>query len=113
MIQQKDLIEFDLLLTIPGICTNLAARIIAELSDIERFPNHKCFNAFLGLDPTLYQSGQMSGEHLRITKKGNKELRVYYIQLVEILYKTTDILKYIFQNNTCFQLSNFVISFKQ
>ena len=71
----EGLTNYDLLLSIPGISSNLAARILAELGDIERFPNHKCLTAFCGLDPTIYQSGQMSGEHLQITKKGNKELR--------------------------------------
>ena len=64
-----------MLLTIPGISNNLAARIIAEIGDINRFPRAKSLVAYVGIDPNVYQSGDNEGLHLRITKKGNKELR--------------------------------------
>jgi len=71
----KDLPNYELLLTIPGISNNLAARIIAEIGDINRFSKAKSLVAYAGIDPTVYQSGDNDGQHLRITKKGNKELR--------------------------------------
>lgn len=71
----KDLPNYELLLTIPGISNNLAARIIAEIGDISRFPRAKSLVAYAGIDPNVYQSGENDGLHLRITKKGNKELR--------------------------------------
>lgn len=71
----KDLPDYELLLTIPGISNNLAARIISEIGDINRFPRAKSLVAYAGIDPNVYQSGENDGLHLRITKKGNKELR--------------------------------------
>ena len=71
----KDLPNYELLLTIPGISNNLAARILAEIGDISRFPRAKSLVAYAGIDPNVYQSGENDGLHLRITKKGNKELR--------------------------------------
>jgi len=61
--------------TIPGIGEVLAVRLIAEMGDLSRFTSKWKLVAYAGLDPTVYQSGQMTGEHLRITKKGNKRLR--------------------------------------
>lgn len=71
----KDLPNYELLLTIPGISNNLAARILAEIGNISRFPRAKSLVAYAGIDPNVYQSGENDGLHLRITKKGNKELR--------------------------------------
>lgn len=71
----KSISLFNLLLTIPGIGENLAARLIAEIGDISRFSNKRQLVAYAGIDPRVYQSGQVSGEHLHITKKGNKQLR--------------------------------------
>ena len=71
----KDLPNYELLLLIPGISNNLASRIIAELGDINRFSRIKQLTAYAGLDPNIYQSGENDGLHLKITKKGNKNLR--------------------------------------
>ena len=71
----KDLPNYELLLSIPGISNNLASRIIAELGDINRFSRIKQLTAYAGLDPNIYQSGENDGLHLKITKKGNKNLR--------------------------------------
>lgn len=71
----KDLPNYELLLLIPGISNNLASRIIAELGDINRFFRIKQLTAYAGLDPNIYQSGENDGLHLKITKKGNKNLR--------------------------------------
>ena len=55
--------------------TKSPVRLIAEMGDLSRFTSKWKLVAYAGLDPTVYQSGQMTGEHLRITKKGNKRLR--------------------------------------
>ena len=71
----RELPNYELLLSIPGISNNLAARIIAEIGNINRFSKAKSLVAYVGIDPNVYQSGDNDGLHLRITKKGNKELR--------------------------------------
>lgn len=63
------------ILSIVGIGENLAARIVSELGDIERFDNRNQLISYAGLDPMIRQSGSLSGDHLRISKKGNKRLR--------------------------------------
>jgi len=66
---------YDQLRSVPGIGDVLAVRLIAELGDLTRFLSKRQLVAYAGIDPIVYQSGQRTGEHLPITKKGNKTLR--------------------------------------
>jgi len=70
-----DLPMYHQLISIPGVGDNLAIRLIGELGDLDRFDKSEQLVAYAGIDPRVYQSGQMTGEHLHITKKGNKRLR--------------------------------------
>ena len=71
----QELPNFSIIKSIPGIGDNLAARIIAELGDMTRFKKKNELVAFAGLDPRISESGQDDGDHMHITKKGNKRLR--------------------------------------
>ena len=71
----QELPDFSIIKSIPGIGDNLAARIIAELGDMTRFKKKNELVAFAGLDPKISESGQNDGNHMHITKKGNKRLR--------------------------------------
>lgn len=88
---------FDLIKSIPGIADNLTSRIIAEIGDISRFDNASQLVAFAGIDPVIYQSGQITGLHLKISKKGNKKLRTLLYLAVTCMIKTgrdTSIVEY-------------------
>lgn len=71
----QELPDFNIIKSIPGIGDNLAARIIAELGDMTRFKKKNELVAFAGLDPRISESGKNDGDHMHITKKGNKRLR--------------------------------------
>ena len=71
----QELPNFSIIKSIPGIGDNLAARIIAELGDMTRFKKKNELVAFAGLDPRISESGKNDGDHMHITKKGNKRLR--------------------------------------
>lgn len=85
----KTLPNYDSIASIPGIGENLATRILAEIGDISRFNNVSQLVAFSGVDPQIYQSGQVSGLHLRISKKGNKKLRCLLYLAVTCMIKTS------------------------
>ena len=85
----KKLPNFEIIKSIPGIADNLASRILAEIGDIERFNNASQLVAFSGIDPQIYQSGQKSGLHLKISKKGNKKLRCLLYLAVTCMIKTS------------------------
>ena len=84
----KKLPNFEIIKSVPGIADNLASRILAEIGDIERFNNRSQLIAYAGIDPAIYQSGQISGLHLKISKKGNKKLRALLYLAVSCMIKT-------------------------
>ena len=84
----KKLPNFEIIKSIPGIADNLASRILAEIGDVERFNNASQLVAYAGIDAAIYQSGQISGLHLKISKKGNKKLRSLLYLAVSCMIKT-------------------------
>jgi len=71
----KDTAYRHVLETIPGIGPVLAASIIGEIGDINRFLNAKALVAYAGLDATVRASGQFEGTRNRISKRGSPVLR--------------------------------------
>ncbi|MGE5634455.1 MAG: transposase [Deltaproteobacteria bacterium] len=49
--------------------------MISEIGDITRFSNPKKLASWVGLTPSLYQSGNTSRTGSRITKQGNNRIR--------------------------------------
>jgi transposase len=62
-------------MTIPGIGYTLAAIIIGEIGDIARFATPAKLQAFAGLEPTQYESGQFIGKRNVMVKRGSAQLR--------------------------------------
>ena len=85
----KTLPNYEYIRSFPGIGDNLSSRILAELGDISRFNNASQVVAYCGIDPQIYQSGQTSGLHLKISKKGNKKLRCLLYLAVTCMIKTS------------------------
>jgi len=73
-----------LLQTIPGLGPTTSAALIAEITDIKRFPSPKQFTAFLGLDPRTHQSGTSINGKGYITKRGNKTLRTLFYNCASV-----------------------------
>jgi hypothetical protein len=67
--------EYDLLRSIPGIGDKIAATILSEIGEIERFDHPKKLVAFSGIDPSVFASGKFMATSNRITKRGSKRLR--------------------------------------
>lgn len=67
---------YNLLISILGVEMNTACRFIAKIDNISRFDYYSKITSSAGLDSIIYQSGQYSGKHLPISKKGNKRLRL-------------------------------------
>lgn len=61
--------------TIPGVGPVLGAVILSEIGDISRFPSSAKLAAFAGIDPTVKQSGEFSGNHNHMSKRGSPYLR--------------------------------------
>lgn len=74
-IKQTDKELLELLCSIPGIGSTLAAKLIVEIGDINRFRSAKSLVAFSGLDPKVRQSGHTLKRNTRLTKRGSPYLR--------------------------------------
>lgn len=78
----EELFEYDLIQSIPGIGTKIAATILAEIGEIDRFEHAKKLVAFAGVDPSVFSSGKFVSTQNRITKHGSRRLRSALFQAV-------------------------------
>jgi transposase len=62
------------LLSIPGLGPITAALFLAQVHSLSRFPSHRQLSAFIGIDPTTYESGQFKAQG-HISKRGSPHLR--------------------------------------
>jgi transposase len=67
--------HMDLLTSIPGVGKPSAASFLTELGDINHFKTHKQLTAFIGTDPSVFQSGSSVNGRSSISKRGNAHLR--------------------------------------
>jgi len=63
------------LMTVPGISYRMAAIIIAETENFTNFDNPDQVLAYAGMEPSVYQSGQLTSTHAKMVKRGSKYLR--------------------------------------
>lgn len=70
----KDNPDYRLLTTVPGIGPINALTILAEAGDLRRFPHHRQFLKFCGMDLATMQSGMFRGQ-TKLSKYGNARLR--------------------------------------
>ncbi len=62
--------EYKIIQSIPGIGEKIAATIISEIGEIDRFNHPKKLVAYAGIDPSVYSSGKFTATTNRITKRG-------------------------------------------
>lgn len=71
---------FNSLMSIPGIGPVFAAGIIAEIGDIRTFKNNDALAKYAGITWSINQSGPSKSDDTRLTKRGNKYLRYYFME---------------------------------
>ncbi|MGM0780073.1 MAG: IS110 family transposase [Bacillota bacterium] len=71
----KSVEEYNIIKSIPGIGEKIAATIISEIGEIDRFTDPKKLVAFAGVDPSVFESGKFTATKNRITKRGSSRLR--------------------------------------
>ncbi len=65
--------------------------IVGEVGDVRRFPSHKKFVAYCGLNVSEKQSGKSQSKNCFITKRGNKLLRhTFYLMVLPYLHYRKD-----------------------
>jgi transposase len=68
------------LMTIPGVAAGTAVGLLAAIGEIERFASARRLVAYLGLDPTVRQSGEQAPRHGRISKRGDAHARALLVE---------------------------------
>ena len=63
------------MLDIPGMGPRMAAVIVAEVGDFNRFSSPDKLLAYAGLSPSTYQSGQLTSTYAKMEKRGSRYLR--------------------------------------
>ncbi|MDN5353743.1 MAG: transposase [Candidatus Cloacimonadota bacterium] len=68
--------EFSIVTSIAGVGQNTAEKFLIEIGeDINIYKSHKQLRAFMGMDPTIKQSGSSINVNGKISKRGNAHLR--------------------------------------
>ena len=68
------------LTSIKGVGPVYSAGILAEICDINRFPNHAALAKYAGLAWTQHQSGNFEASSTRMINSGNRFLKYYLIE---------------------------------
>ena len=68
------------LMTIPGLDMVVAVGLMAAIGPIERFSSPDRLVAYLGLNPTVHQSGDGRPRHGRISKQGRTHARTMLVE---------------------------------
>ena len=78
--------QLELLVSIPGISTTTAVKILAELPDLSSFPQARHLASYAGLCPRQHQSGSSVRKKPRLSKTGNPYLReAFYMPAVCVM----------------------------
>ncbi len=67
--------DIEILQSIPGIGTVTSKNFMVEVSSIDKFKSVKQLCAFIGIDPSIKQSGSSINYRGKISKRGNANLR--------------------------------------
>ncbi len=76
------------LMTIPGVGLGAAVALIAAIGEISRFGSARELVGYLGLDPTVRQSGDDAPRHGRISKRGNAQARSVLVEAAWVAIRT-------------------------
>lgn len=85
------------LTTIPGIGPVTGAVVLSEIGDITKFSSSAKLAAFAGIDPTVVQSGEFTGTHNHMSKRGSPYLRRAIWQAATVAIHYDPVLKTFFE----------------
>ena len=86
--QALDSPEIRRLMTIPGVDVTSAATMQAVIGDIARFPTSRHLVGYVGLDPSVRQSGASAARHGHISKRGSAAARHVLVEAAWAAIKT-------------------------
>lgn len=87
-----------ILTAIRGVGEKSAAMLLSETMCMKRFATSKAFSAFVGLDPTLKQSGTSINGKSRMSKAGSPHLRASICWNAKLLVRWNETFRICFEN---------------
>lgn len=84
--EAKNLPEFDVMTSMPGIGPLTASELIGEVGDVRRFTNNRKLNAYVGVDLNRYQSGTYTRQD-HLNKRGDAKARAVLYVAVDNMIK--------------------------
>lgn len=88
------MLSFDsVIMTIPGIGYVNGGMILGEVGDITCFSDASKLLTIAGLDPSVYQSGNFSASHTRMSKRGSRILRYALVNATHNVVKNNKTFK--------------------
>ncbi len=81
------------LMTIPGIDATVALGLVAAIGDIDRFASSQKLVSYLGLNPSVRQSGLQPAHYGRITKQGRAHARGLLVERRESAWAVAGLLR--------------------
>lgn len=88
--------DIEIITSIGGITDTTASSFLAEVGDYKAFPSYKRLIAFVGIDPSVRQSGKFEGKS-RISKRGNRHLRHLVYLMTSCVVRQDNIFKAYYQ----------------
>jgi transposase len=70
------------LMTIGGVNAIVAMSVLAAIGDIRRFPTAERLVSYLGLNPSVHQSGDHAAYHGHISKQGRGQARAMLVETI-------------------------------
>ena len=85
--------EWEAVIEMSGAGETLAAQLIAEIGDINRFDSKKALTGFSGVDSATHQSGTVNHQGEPVTKSGSPHLRrtLFLVMRCLIMTKPDDV----------------------
>ncbi len=97
-VQQRFPDAWKRLRAIPGLGERVVALFLALTGDLHAFDSPKALVAFVGLDPSVYQSGHFKA-HGRLSKRGSPHLRHVLFLMAQALVRYTHRFRQIFDHH--------------
>jgi hypothetical protein len=85
------------LMTVPGVGLVTATAFLAQVGEITRFPNPNRLVSYLGLDPSVRQSGDSDARTGRISKEGSVLVRHVLVEAAQAAIRSPGPLRAFFE----------------
>ena len=89
--------EYPVVMKMFGIGPTLGPQLMAEIDDIRRFHSKKALVAFAGLDSPPNDSGQVTNNHKRMTKRGSPALRRTLFLVMSVILQNSPVNEPVYQ----------------